>query len=211
MEFSKPSSCIVLVLAALMLPVYGQINTPCSPSMLNTFTPCMNFLTNSSANASSPSADCCNSLKTLTSSGMGCVCLIVAGGVPFQIPINRTLAISLPRACNMPSVPVQCKAAAGAPVPAPGPISLAPTLSPGASPTLSPKGSIVPEPTPSAVSPESDTTPALTPPSTTVGSEGPTATTGSRPVLTPSAASPSYSLSPFIVVLALGFAIFKYY
>ncbi|XVE81644.1 hypothetical protein DITRI_Ditri15bG0081700 [Diplodiscus trichospermus] len=205
MELSKPSSSFVLVLVialtALMLPVHGQINTACSPSMLSTFTPCMNFLTNSSANATSPTADCCNSLKTLTNGGMDCVCLIVSGGVPFRIPINRTLAISLPRACNTPGVPVQCK----------GPTSLAPTLSPGASPTLSPKGSIVPEPTPSAEAPESDTTPALTPPTSTVGSEAPTATTGSRPVLTPSAANPSYSFSPFLVVLTLGFVIFKYY
>ncbi|XWS13670.1 hypothetical protein CRYUN_Cryun36dG0058200 [Craigia yunnanensis] len=215
MEFPNPSSRLVLVLVialtALTLPVYGQVNTPCSPSMLSTFTPCMNFLTNSSANGTSPSADCCNSLKTLTSGGMDCVCLIVTGSVPFQIPINRTLAISLPRACNMPGVPVQCKAAAGVPIPAPGPISLAPTLSPGASPTLSPKGSIVPEPTPSSEAPESDTTPALTPPSSTVGSEAPTATTGSRPVLTPSAANPSYSFSPFLVLLTLGFVILKYY
>ncbi|XWS53958.1 hypothetical protein CRYUN_Cryun10bG0045500 [Craigia yunnanensis] len=215
MEFSKPSSCLVpvlvIALTTLMLPVYGQINTACSPSMLSTFTPCMSFLTNSSANGTSPTADCCNSLKTLTSGGMDCVCLIVTGIVPFRIPINRTLSISLPRACNMPAVPVQCKAPTGVPVPAPGPISLAPTFSPGASPTLSPKGSIVPEPTPSAEAPESDTTPVLTPPSSTVGSEAPTATTGSRPVLTPSAANPSYSFSPFLVVLTIGFVIFNYY
>ncbi|KAK6265792.1 hypothetical protein QUC31_016629 [Theobroma cacao] len=213
MGFSKPSSRLVPVLfvalTALMLPVYGQINTPCSPSMLSTFTPCINFLRNSTANGTSPTADCCKSLQTLTSGGRDCLCLIMTGSVPFQIPINRTLAISLPRACNMPGVPVQCKAAAGVPVPAPGPISLSPTLSPGASPTLSPKGSLVPEPTPSAEAPEFDTTPALTPPSSTVGSEAPTASTGSRPVLTPSSANPAYCFSPFLVVFALAFVIFK--
>ncbi|XP_022761079.1 non-specific lipid transfer protein GPI-anchored 2-like [Durio zibethinus] len=215
MEFCKPSSRLVLLLVvaltALMLPVYGQTNTPCSPSMLSTFTPCMSFLTNSSANGTSPSADCCNSLKNLTNGSMDCVCLIVTGSVPFRIPINRTLAISLPRACNMPGVPVQCKAAAGVPIPAPGPTSFVPALSPGASPTLSPEGSIVPEPTPSAEAPESDTTPALTSPSSTVGPESPTSTTGSRPDLTPSATNPSYSFSPFLVLLTLGFIIFKYY
>ncbi|XVF38260.1 hypothetical protein REPUB_Repub20aG0085100 [Reevesia pubescens] len=215
MESSKLSSrlvpVLVIALIAFMLPVYGQINTPCNASILSTFTPCLNFLSNSSANGTSPTADCCNSLKTLTSGGMGCFCLIVTGSVPFRIPINRTLAISLPRACNMSGIPVQCKAPAGVPVPAPGPISIAPTLAPGASPTLSPKGSIVPEPTPSAESPESDTTPDLTPPSSTEGSEAPTATTGSRPVLNPSAANPSHSSSPFLVVLTLGFVIFKYY
>ncbi|OMO80777.1 hypothetical protein CCACVL1_12755 [Corchorus capsularis] len=203
MELSKLSSYLVplVLVIALSASVNAQITTPCNPSMLSSFTPCMNFLTNSSGNGTSPTADCCNSLKNLTNGGLDCLCLIVTGSVPFQLPINRTLAISLPQACNMPSVPVKCK----------GPTSLAPTLSPGASPTLSPSGPIVPEPTPSAQSPESDTTPTLTPPSSTVGSEAPTATTGSRPVLTPSAANPSYSFAPFFVVLALGFLIFKHY
>ncbi|KAE8657844.1 putative RNA helicase SDE3-like isoform X1 [Hibiscus syriacus] len=213
MEFSNSSShhVPVLVLSTMMmllsLPVYGQINNPCTPTVVSTFTPCMNFLTNtSSANVSSPSVNCCNSLKNLTSGGMDCVCLIVTGNVPFWIPINRTLAISLPLACNMAGVPLQCKAAGGAPIPAPGPISLAPTLSPGVSPSLSPTGSVVPEPTPSAEAPDSDTTPALTPPSSTDSSGAPpTATTGSRAGVSPSAAHPSYSFSPFLLVLTLGF------
>ncbi|KAE8728156.1 hypothetical protein F3Y22_tig00004779pilonHSYRG00172 [Hibiscus syriacus] len=210
MEFSNTSSVMVLALTASILllsvvPVYGQINNQCTPTMLSTFTPCMNFLTNSSANVSSPSADCCNSLKNLTSGGMNCVCLIVTGSVPFRIPINRTLAMSLPRACNMPSVPLQCKAAGGAPIPAPGPISIPPTLSPGVSPSLSPTGSVVPEPTPSAEAPDSGTPPSLTPPSST-------ATTGSGADLTPSAANPSYGFSPFLLAFTLGFiVVLKYY
>ncbi|KAH1096329.1 hypothetical protein J1N35_013250 [Gossypium stocksii] len=205
MALCKPYSRLVLTLAmalvAATVPAYGQrtINTPCTPSALNIFTPCMNLLTNSSANGTSPTADCCNSLKTLTSSGMDCLCLIVTASVPFRLPINRTRAISLPRACRMSGVPLQCKAAVGAPIPAPGPISFAPTLSPGTSPTLSPKGSIVPEPTGPAESPESNTSP--------------TATTGSHPVLNPaaSAADRSYGFSPSFVLLTLGFAVFKYY
>ncbi|KAK8684745.1 hypothetical protein V6N13_040761 [Hibiscus sabdariffa] len=220
MEFSKSWSshvsvpvlaltASIMMMMMLSLPVYGQINNPCTPTMLSTFTPCMNFLTNGTANASSPSADCCDSLKNLTSGGMGCVCLIVTGSVPFRIPINRTLAISLPRACNMSGVPLQCNAAA--PIPAPGPISLAPTVSPGISPSLSPTGSIVPEPTPSTETPDSNTTPELTPPSSTDAGTTPTATTGSRAGVTPSAANPSYSFSPFLVVFTLGFVIFKHY
>jgi hypothetical protein len=148
------SSCARLVPILAMavffisIPVYGQISTSCSASMISSFTPCLNFLTNSTANGTSPSAGCCNALKSLTSGSKDCMCLIVTGNVPFQIPINRTLAISLPRACNMPGVPLQCKgttfvqhtsfvvffyetidilmqifctsAAAGAPIPAPG-------------------------------------------------------------------------------------------
>ncbi|KAG6727249.1 hypothetical protein I3842_02G120700 [Carya illinoinensis] len=142
MELLLSCSRIVLIMAmvvVLIIPVYGQISTPCNASIISSFTPCMNLLTNSTANGTSPSADCCNSLKSLTSGGLDCLCLIVTGSVPFQIPINRSLAISLPRACNMPGVPVQCKASA-APIPAPGPFSPGPTLSPGLSPTPSPKG-----------------------------------------------------------------------
>jgi hypothetical protein len=102
---------IILVINIVMAgPSYAQISTPCNPSTITTlFTPCMSFLTNSSANGTSPTTQCCTALKSLTSSGMDCLCLIVTASVPFKIPINRTLAVSLPRACNMPGVPVQCK------------------------------------------------------------------------------------------------------
>lgn len=103
---------VVLAMAMVMAaPAYAQISsTPCSTSMINSlFNPCMNFLTNSSANGTSPTAECCNSIKSLTSGGMDCLCLIITGNVPFRIPINRTLAISLPRTCNLPRLPLQCK------------------------------------------------------------------------------------------------------
>ncbi|GLT78546.1 hypothetical protein SLA2020_500770 [Shorea laevis] len=209
--FSLPISRIFLILAVVLTvsisQVSGQVNSPCTPNMLTSVTPCMNFLTNSSANGTTPTADCCNSLKSLTSGGMGCLCLIVTGTVPFQVPVNRTLAISLPRSCNMPSVPVQCKANI-APVPAPGPISLSPGGSPAAPVVPEPTPST--EPTPPAEAPVSDTTPVLTPPSTE-GSATPTATTGSRPALTPSAAVSSYSLSPSLLLAAVGFVVLKYY
>ncbi|XP_034930977.1 non-specific lipid transfer protein GPI-anchored 20 [Populus alba] len=203
---------LAVALAVISLPVYGQINTACTSSVLATFTPCMNFLTNSTgANSTSPTADCCGALKNLTSNGMNCFCLIVTGSVPFSIPINRTLAISLPRACNMPGVPVQCKATVS-PIPAPGPVTLGPTLSPGASPSASPEAPVVPEPTPSTLPPVSDTTPLLTPPSSTGDTGAPTSTTGSRPVLTPpSASAPPHSLSPSLLLFAVGFVLFKYY
>lgn len=104
---------VVVVMALAMGgpgPCRAQISTPCNASVMNSFAPCMNFLTNStSRGSSSPTTQCCDSLKSLTSGGMDCLCLIVTASVPFRIPINRTLAISLPRACNMPGVPVQCK------------------------------------------------------------------------------------------------------
>ena len=106
-------SGFVALLACLMLLVLGanaQVPTsPCTTSMITTFTPCINYLTNSSGSGTSPTSDCCNSLRSLMTNGTNCLCQIITGGVPFRIPINRTLAISLPRACNQPGVPVQCK------------------------------------------------------------------------------------------------------
>ncbi|XP_024193000.1 non-specific lipid transfer protein GPI-anchored 20 isoform X2 [Rosa chinensis] len=201
MAISVPSPCLVLMVLAMaavsvMPVVYGQVGTPCSAATIASFSPCMNFLTNSTANGTAPTADCCNSLKNLTGTSRDCMCLIVTGSVPVQLPINRTLAISLPRACNTPGVPLQCK----------GPNSQVPTSSPGASPSASPTASTVPEPTSSAESPESDR-----PPSSTGGSGAPTATTGSRPALTPSAAKPSYSLSPSLLLFASAVLVLKFY
>ncbi|XP_059649055.1 non-specific lipid transfer protein GPI-anchored 20 [Cornus florida] len=199
---SRLVPCLVIALMASIMPVYGQTTSPCTTSMITSFTPCMNFVTNSSSNGTSPTPDCCNSLKALTSNGTDCLCLIATGSVPFQIPINRTLAISLPRACNMPGVPLQCKASA-APIPAPGPIALGPSISPGTS--QSPTASTVPKPVSPALAPEANTTPDVTP---TVGSEAPATNTGSRPVLTPSAA---HTFSPSLLLALLGAVTLKHY
>ncbi|KAK1390556.1 non-specific lipid-transfer protein-like protein [Heracleum sosnowskyi] len=201
---------LAIAIIVLIVPVYGQINTACSPSMLSSFSSCMSFLTNSTVNGTSPTSDCCNSLKSITSNSTDCLCLIVTGSVPFQIPINRTLAIALPRACNMPGVPLQCKASSS-PLPAPGPAVLGqgPTLSPGISPAASPRASGVPEAESPAMTPGSDATPALTPPSDAAGA--PTTNSGIRPVVNPSAASPLFSFSPIFLLALLGATFLKYY
>ncbi|XP_021898020.1 non-specific lipid-transfer protein-like protein At2g13820 [Carica papaya] len=103
------------------ISVNGQmITTSCTPSMISSVTPCLNFITGSSSNgSSSPSSSCCSSLSTLLTTGRDCTCLIITANVPLQLPINRTLALSLPQACNMGSLPLQCQASA-TPLPAPG-------------------------------------------------------------------------------------------
>ncbi|XP_023006752.1 non-specific lipid-transfer protein-like protein At2g13820 [Cucurbita maxima] len=201
MKLLGPFLPLLALALVAVLPANGQTNAPCTASMLSSFTPCMNFLANSSANGTSPTADCCNAIRSLASGGRDCLCLIVTGGVPFQIPINRTLAISLPRACNLPGVPLQCNAAA-APVPAPGPIALGPSFPPESSPSASPQA---PEPT----------TPALTPVAETPSSplvpeaESPTGTAGSRPVLTPSSSAVRSNSFPFLF-LGFVFVILKF-
>ncbi|GJZ50541.1 non-specific lipid-transfer protein-like protein [Tanacetum coccineum] len=203
--------CLVFALAvalcSIVVPVYSQINIPCSPSMITSFTPCLSFLSNSTTNGTAtPTTDCCNSLKSLTSGGTDCLCPLFVTregevcGSTFQIPINQSLAISLPRACKMPSVPLQCKAPA--PIFPTGPAALVPAQAPGSSSTipeaLSPTSAPESDKTPS-LTPESDTTPNLTPPTTGVDSGVPTTNAGSRPTVTPSAAASTDTNSPFIL------------
>lgn len=100
---------ILLIIISSVFQTNAQISTPCTSSMISTFTPCLNYVTGSSGKGSSPTQDCCNSLKSLMTDSMDCTCLIVSGNVPLSIPfINRNLAISLPRVCKS-SVPIQCK------------------------------------------------------------------------------------------------------
>ncbi|KAG5415545.1 hypothetical protein IGI04_003112 [Brassica rapa subsp. trilocularis] len=185
---------LVALIAVLAFPVRSQQPplSQCTPSMMTTVGPCMSILTNSSTNGTSPSSDCCNSLKSLTTGGMGCLCLIVTGSVPFNIPINRTTAVSLPRASNI------------APAAAPGPAStFGPAMSPG--PATTP---LVPEPTPAAQTPQSVTTRPFTP---TADGAAPTADNGgstSRPSLTPSSA---YALSPSLLFFGISLVALKFY
>ncbi|ESQ39463.1 hypothetical protein EUTSA_v10001800mg [Eutrema salsugineum] len=166
---------IVVMMSSLMLGGTGQqiISTPCTSSMISTFTPCLNFITGSSGGSVTPTAGCCDSLKSLTNTGMDCACLILTANVPLPTGfINRTLSLALPRACKMSGVPFQCQAA-GTPLPAPGPVPflLAPpppiaAFSPGAS-----KAAV--------------TAPAPAPNAPVDGTMGPTATPRIRPVVQP--------------------------
>ncbi|XP_009791429.1 non-specific lipid transfer protein GPI-anchored 21 [Nicotiana sylvestris] len=187
--------------------------------MLRSFSPCINFTTTGGSN-SSPTSECCRSLKCVMSNGTDCLCLIVTGNVPFRVPINRTLAVSLPKACNMAGVPPQCKASAS-PIPAPGPAALAPTKSPRSSqrpkspPSPSPEAANVPQPfTP--FGPVADTTPGnpntgLTPPSPTDSFGNPDDNSGFKPNLTPSAAPSSDRFSTLVLLAACGAMALKFY
>ncbi|KAI4301229.1 hypothetical protein L6164_034526 [Bauhinia variegata] len=101
-------SAALVVISSVNL-ASGQLSTPCTTSMISTFTPCANFITGSSNNGSTPSSSCCDSLKDLMKSSTACACMVISANVP--IPLNRTLALSLPQACNMNGVPLQCQGA----------------------------------------------------------------------------------------------------
>jgi hypothetical protein len=103
----------LLVAAAAAMsaaPASGQaVATSCTATLITTFTPCLNFVTGSTNGGGSPTQECCGSLAEMVRTGADCACLILTGNVPFSLPINRTLAISLPKLCSSMSVPLQCR------------------------------------------------------------------------------------------------------
>ncbi|KAL9240826.1 hypothetical protein vseg_015003 [Gypsophila vaccaria] len=208
MTVSKSTAFLALGMTFMLLSFYttdAQItqitNLPCTSSMLSSFTPCINYLTSSSGTGTSPTADCCGSLRSLMSNGTGCLCQIVTGGVPFRIPLNRSLALKLPKVCKQPGVPVQCKASPGAPIPAPGPTAFGPSASPAAlAPTSSDAGSAIPATEGPSLAPVSDATPT---------SDGSVPTTSAT--LTPSSAMPSLSASPFVFLICSVAVMVKYF
>ncbi|PIA44978.1 hypothetical protein AQUCO_01700504v1 [Aquilegia coerulea] len=198
-----------MVLVLSIMSINGQITTPCTASMISSFSPCMGFITGSSPNGSSPTSQCCGTLRQLVSGSMDCACLIITANVPIQLPnpINRTLAISLPRACNMGGVPLGCKASA-APLPAPGTVPSGPAPSPSGASV--PTASTIPEATPSpALAPDSDTT-ILAPASGPVDSDTPVANPGRRPVLTPNGAAKLSHISSPLFLFVLGILVLMY-
>ncbi|KAJ6336024.1 hypothetical protein OIU78_012596 [Salix suchowensis] len=222
MEGLKVIKLMAALSTLMVISVKGQISTPCTISMISSFTPCINFITGST-NGSPPTASCCGSFRSLMSTGMDCACLLLTANVPVQLPINRTLAISLPRAC---SVPLQCKAS-GTPLPAPGPVLLGPTLPPPAAPAAAPSSQRVskavalapaPEseitlPSTLAPAPESEMTLPLTPAYPPEEVEAPQTTEGIRPELFPSSSMSSHVSPPsfLLIFLAIMVAVKKFY
>ncbi|XP_030529484.1 non-specific lipid transfer protein GPI-anchored 16-like [Rhodamnia argentea] len=232
MEGTKAFLELALVMASALCaitplpPVGAQISTPCSASMISSFTPCFNFITGSSAKGGSPSSDCCNSFKSLLQSSLDCTCLVVTANIPIPLPINRSLVLSLPQACNG-GLPLQCKAS-GSPLPAPGPVMFGPTHAPAASsphhheavsgsphvapsPSFSSRASKAVAASPPTLAPESDTTSDEAPAYSPGGSVGPSRTPGVRPVLNPfsSASSPAHLSLPSLVLIFVGAVVFK--
>ncbi|XP_062213221.1 non-specific lipid transfer protein GPI-anchored 20-like [Phragmites australis] len=180
---------MVLLLAALgAAPASGQVATSCAASLVTTFTPCLNFVTGSTNGGGSPTQQCCGSLAEMVRTSADCACLVLTGNVPFSLPINRTLAISLPKFCNSMSVPLQCRDTATQ-IPAPGPVAFAPALPP-----------LPPIPPESSVQPDSPVDPTAMSPAV----ESPPIT--QRPVVVPSSAWRSSHLSMVAVAMVLSIA-----
>ncbi|XP_073147097.1 non-specific lipid transfer protein GPI-anchored 16-like [Henckelia pumila] len=203
MAHSYMQSLFATLLMFLFLEANAQmISTPCTTAMINSFTPCLNYVTRSSATGSSPTQDCCSALESLVSDSMDCACLIVTGNVPVSVPfVNRNLAISLPRVCKT-SVPVKCKAS-GDTLPAPGPVLFGPSAAPAAASTQASKAAAGDAPPPAGTL---DISPASPPEFSLAPSDNP----GIRPVVGPSSDSnlSTASVLPFLVSIFIGIMVF---
>nr|CAB3452067.1 unnamed protein product [Digitaria exilis] len=158
---------VAAVVALLAAPAFGQQQggaASCTASLITSFTPCLNFLTSSTnGGGSPPTQDCCRSLASLMSASTGCACLILTGGVPLVGPINRTLAVSLPKACNSGAVPLQCQDTS-AQIPAAGPVADTPSgpVTPAMPEPEAPAAPVDPTGTAPAIS-QGETRPAVLP------------------------------------------------
>ncbi|PAN44583.1 hypothetical protein PAHAL_9G055600 [Panicum hallii] len=160
-RYRMVAAAVVAAVLLAAVPASGQVATSCTASLITTFTPCLNFVTGSTNGGGSPTQQCCGSLAEMVRTGADCACLILTGNVPFSLPINRTLAISLPRLCSSTSVPLQCRDTATqipAPVAIVGPVAFAPALPP--LPPIPPESSVPGSPVdPAATSPAVDSPP----------------------------------------------------
>jgi hypothetical protein len=106
------SAAVVMLALMAAAPAAGQLGGPavssCTASLVTSFAPCLNFVTNNSA---SPTADCCRALGAVVNSSASCACLILTGSVPLgvPVPVNRSLAVTMPKACNTSALPLQCQ------------------------------------------------------------------------------------------------------
>ncbi|XP_074314907.1 non-specific lipid transfer protein GPI-anchored 16-like [Silene latifolia] len=195
--------------------------------MIATFTPCMNYITGSSANGSSPTSNCCDAFKSVMSNSVDCGCLLLTAGIPLPQLGNNTMALGLTRFCKGVTVPVQCQAS-GSPLPAPGPPQFGTPPPPPSSATRpkSPKGpqQFGAPPPSSAFSPQASKATAATPIADQPAPQdqlppaaapvdqlaAPPTIHRVRPVLTPSASSPSMTNLPIILLInIMGFIMFK--
>ncbi|XP_022013182.1 non-specific lipid transfer protein GPI-anchored 2 isoform X1 [Helianthus annuus] len=124
------SKIVGMVLAiVLIVSICGgaMAQSGCTNALMG-MSSCLSFIT---GNTSTPSSSCCSQLGNVVQSQPQCLCQVMNGaGINLGISINRTLALTLPGACNVQTPPVsQCDAANG------------PTSTSTPTPAASPEGS----------------------------------------------------------------------
>ncbi|XP_022898180.1 protein YLS3-like isoform X3 [Olea europaea var. sylvestris] len=99
---------LVLVLV-VMLSDDTKAQSGCTTAIVG-LSPCLNYVI---GNSSTPSSSCCSQLSGVVKSQPQCLCSLLNGGAAssFGITINQTLALALPKVCNVQTPPVsRCNA-----------------------------------------------------------------------------------------------------
>ncbi|XP_060197756.1 non-specific lipid transfer protein GPI-anchored 5-like [Lycium barbarum] len=149
---SKNNVMALVMVLIVAISWNGALAQSSCMTTLVSLSPCLNYVT---GNSSTPSSSCCTSLSSVVQSSPQCLCTLVnGGGSNLGITINQTLALGLPKACNLQTPPVsRCNAANG------------PTA-PAAVPASSPAGSTTPSDSTNEIPAGSGTTGSKTVPST---------------------------------------------
>ncbi|XP_010525212.1 PREDICTED: non-specific lipid-transfer protein-like protein At2g13820 [Tarenaya hassleriana] len=96
---------VFTVLAMIMCSSMVSAQSSSCTSVLISLSPCLNYIT---GNSSSPSRQCCSQLANVVGSSPECLCqVLTGGGSQLQgFNVNQTLALGLPRACNVQTPPL---------------------------------------------------------------------------------------------------------
>lgn len=96
---------LALALALITMCWGGSMAQSGCTSVLIGMAPCLNYVTGSSK---TPSSSCCSSLASVVKSQPKCLCTALDGSTLSSLgfKIDKTLALGLPRACNVKTPPV---------------------------------------------------------------------------------------------------------
>ncbi|KAG8370230.1 hypothetical protein BUALT_Bualt14G0095400 [Buddleja alternifolia] len=130
-----------MLIALTVLSTGVMAQSGCT-SVLIGMASCLNYV---SGTATTPSSSCCSALANVVQTQPRCLCAIVnGGGNSLGVSINQTLALDLPRVCQVATPPTsRCNVVNG------------PAMSPVGSPESSPPESAI-------GSPDSPTSPGVT-------------------------------------------------
>ncbi|KAH0738500.1 hypothetical protein KY290_037205 [Solanum tuberosum] len=103
-------SALALLLLSFLLHVSSQ-SEDCQQVIVG-LAPCLQYI---QGNATTPSSGCCTQLATIVKTRPRCVCHVFSG-----VNVNQTLAMALPKACNVHNTPsltlCQATSPAGSPL-----------------------------------------------------------------------------------------------
>lgn len=95
---------VIMVMFMVVLCDGATVESSKCRSAIVSLSPCLNYV---SGNSSSPSHPCCSQLANVVRSEPRCLCVLVSGGhSSASLNINETLALRLPKACDVHTPPV---------------------------------------------------------------------------------------------------------